>query len=146
MDKQLKMWVLGHKVSPQKISANYDLAIGESQPEVPGPPPHHHSKFHESFYVIEGEMDFIIDGELRKVKAGESVDLPPYTLHTFKNPGTSVCKWVNIHSPRGFGEFFQQYGIPENEKNAAKKSVSAEIIQQVLHTAPEYDMQIQLNQ
>lgn len=49
MNNNLEMWVLGHKVSPQNLSANYDLAIGESQPEVPGPPPHYHENFHESF-------------------------------------------------------------------------------------------------
>jgi|SRR6056297_282602 len=144
MDKSLKMWVLGHKISPQNLSANYDLAIGESQPEVPGPPPHHHEKFHESFYIMEGEMDFMINGELKKIRKGESVDIPPQTLHTFKNSGSKVCKWVNIHSPKGFSDFFNKYGIPVDEDCAAEKSVSPEIIQKVLQTASDYDMKIQL--
>ncbi|HKJ48534.1 MAG TPA: cupin domain-containing protein [Christiangramia sp.] len=142
MNKELNIWVLGHKVSPQNLSANYDMAIGESLPDVPGPPPHHHEKYHESFYIMEGEMDFVINGEPKKIKKGESVDIPPGTLHTFKNSGTSNCKWVNIHSPKGFSEFFTEYGIPENENDAMQKSVSPEIIQEVLKTAPDYDMKI----
>ena len=145
MNNNLKMWVLGHKVSPQNLSANYDMAIGESKPNIPGPPPHHHEKYHESFYIMEGEMDFIINGELIKIKKGESVDIPPKTLHTFKNSGEKTCKWVNIHSPKGFAEFFNNYGISENEVDAAKKSVSPEIIQQVVKSAAEYDMKIHMD-
>ena len=144
MDKELKIWILGHKISPQKLTANYDLAIGESRPDIPGPPPHHHEKYHETFYILDGEMDFIINGEHHKIRQGESVDIPPHTLHTFKNTGEKICKWVNIHSPKGFSEFFEQYGVPENEPDAARKSVSPKIIQQVLKTAPDYDMKIQM--
>lgn len=93
---------------------------------------------------MEGEMDFMINGELKKVRQGESVDIPRNTLHTFKNSGNKVCKWVNIHSPKGFGDFFKKYGVPVSENNAAEKSVSPEIIQQVLQKAPDYDMRIQL--
>ena len=146
MNNKLNIWVLGHQVSLQKLSANYDMAIGESQPNIPGPPPHHHEKYHESFYIIEGEMDFIINGEEKKVAQGESVDLPPQTVHTFQNSGNKICKWINIHSPKGFSEFFEKYGIPENELEAMKKSISPDIIQQVLRTASDYDMKIQMKE
>jgi mannose-6-phosphate isomerase-like protein (cupin superfamily) len=143
MNKELKIWVLGHILSPQKLSANYDLAIGESCQNVPGPPPHHHDIYHETFYIMDGEMEFIIDGVHKRIRQGESIDIPPNTVHTFRNTGEKACKWVNIHSPKGFFEFFKQYGVPENEPDAAKKSVSPEIIQEVLKTAQDYDMKIQ---
>ncbi len=142
--KIFNMWVLGYKVSGHQLKADYDLAMGESAPNVPGPPPHYHEKYHETFLIIEGEMDFIIDGNLKKVKAGESIDIPQKTLHTFKNSGDKSCKWVNIHSPAGFADFFMEYGIDESEPDAMQKSVAPEIIQQVLEKAPDYDMKIQL--
>ena len=89
-------------------------------------------------------MDFIINGEQRNVKAGESIDIPPKTLHTFMNSKSENCKWVNIHSPKRFGEFFHKYGIPASEENAMEKSVAPEIIQEVLNTAGDYDMIIQM--
>ena len=144
MRKELESWVLGHKVSVQNLSGDYDLSIGESLSQVPGPPPHHHENLHESFYIVAGEMDFIINGEQRNVKAGESIDIPPKTLHTFVNSNNENCKWVNIHSPKRFGEFFHKYGIPASEENAMEKSVAPEIIQDVLKTAGDYDMIIQL--
>lgn len=144
MNNKLNIWVLGHKVSLQNLSANYDMVIGESQPKVPGPPQHHHEKYHESFYILEGEMDFTINGELRKVRKGESLDIPPKTLHTFKNSGPQVCRWINIHSPRGFSNFFKKYGIQESEPNAMKRSVSQDVISEVLKTASDFDMKIQM--
>ncbi|MDR5589372.1 cupin domain-containing protein [Christiangramia sp. SM2212] len=138
------MWVLGHKVSGHQLSGDYDLATGESAPNVPGPPPHFHENYHESFLIVEGEMDFIINGEVKTIREGESIDIAQGTLHTFKNSGDKVCKWVNVHSPKGFAEFFQQYGIDEEDPEAMQKSVAPEIIQNVLQKAADYDMKIQM--
>ncbi|MDX1667668.1 MAG: cupin domain-containing protein, partial [Saprospiraceae bacterium] len=96
------LWVLGHRISPVEVSGNYDMVIGETPPNVPGPPPHFHSKLDEVFLVLEGEMEVVVDGEVRIIKKGEAVNLPANALHTFKNAGSSTCKWVNIHSPKGF--------------------------------------------
>lgn len=137
-------WVLGHKITPHETAGDYDLMIGETPAKVPGPPPHLHHSFKEVFLVIEGEMDFMIDGEARKVSAGESIDIPPNTIHTFGNTSDTTCKWVNIHSPKGFREFFETLGIPETEANAQQNSVSPEIIQKVMATAKDYDMLIKL--
>ena len=133
-------WVLGHKVTPHETTGNYDLMMGETPAGVPGPPPHLHNSFKESFLIIEGEMEFMVNGAVSTVKAGRSVDIPPNTLHTFANKSNNPCKWVNIHSPKGFREFFEQMGVPESEENAVEKSVAPEIINKVITTAAEFDM------
>ncbi|UKM65651.1 cupin domain-containing protein [Flavobacteriaceae bacterium GSB9] len=135
-------WVLGHKVALHDTSGNYDLAFGETPAGVPGPPPHLHEKFTESFLITEGEMEFVVNGAVKIVKAGESVNLPQNTLHTFSNKSNSVCKWVNIHSPKGFRKFFEKLGVPEEEDGAQQKSVSESIINDVMTTAVNYDMLI----
>ncbi|MFV8226305.1 cupin domain-containing protein [Christiangramia aquimixticola] len=142
MDKVIKTWIVGHKVSKQNTSGDYDLVFGETEAGVPGPPPLFHKGYHESFVITEGEMDFIVNGELRRVRQGESVDLPPNTTHTFKNSGDKTCRWVNVHSPKGFGAFFDKYGISEEEADAKSRSVSPEIIQDLLANAAGFDMHI----
>ncbi len=144
MKENSNLWVLGHKISPVEVSGNYDMVIGETAPNIPGPPPHFHSELNELFMVLEGEMEFLINGALKKVRQGESVDLPPNVVHTFKNAGTSTCKWINIHSPKGFLSFFEEMGIPESESEAMKKSVDESIINKVMQTAADYDMHIKL--
>ena len=142
MKENDNLWVLGHKISPVKISGNYDMVLGETAPNVPGPPPHYHSKMNELFMVLEGEMEFIIDGQPKTVKQGESVDLPPNLVHTFKNVCNTSCKWINIHSPKGFLSFFKDMGIPEEETDAPQKSVHEEVINRVMAEAANYDMHI----
>ncbi len=144
MDLNNTKWVLGHKVTPHETTGDFDLMVAETPPKVPGPPPHFHNSFKESFLIIEGEMEFIVNGDTTVVKAGESVDIPPKTLHTFANKSDKPCKWVNIHSPKGFRIFFEEIGIPENEENAIEKSIAPEIISKVMATASDYDMIIKI--
>jgi len=144
MKPTITRWVLGHKVTPYFTTGDYDLALGETPPNVQGPPPHMHNNYKESFLIVEGEMEFIVNGEIQKVRAGESVDLPPNTVHTFSNTGDQPCKWVNIHSPKGFREFFEKMGIPVTESDALEKSVAPQLIQEVIKTAADYDMHIKI--
>ena len=87
-------------------------------------------------------MEFFIDGTLKTVRAGESVDVTPGTLHTFNNKGTAPCKWLNIHSPKGFYKFFEEIGVPIEEQDAMKKSLHPELINKVVLTAADFDMTI----
>lgn len=137
-------WVLGHRVSLHETSGDYDLAFGETPAGVPGPPPHLHENFTESFLITEGEMEFFVNGEIKVVKAGESVNLPKNTVHTFSNKSNAVCKWVNIHSPKGFRQFFEDMGVNENGVDSQEKSVDESIVAKVIATAANYDMQLKL--
>ncbi len=136
-------WVLGHKITTHDTSGDYDLMMAETPPRVPGPPPHLHRSFKESFLIVEGEMEFMVNGETKVLKAGKSIDIPPGTLHTFGNKSNQVCKWINIHSPKGFRAFFEQMGVAADEANAVERSISEEIIDNVVRTAADYDMIIQ---
>ncbi|WP_298532428.1 cupin domain-containing protein [uncultured Algibacter sp.] len=142
MKNTITKWVLGHKVTLHDTSGDYDLAFGETPAGVPGPPPHVHTSLKESFLITEGEMQFMVSGEVKVVKAGETVDLPENTVHTFSNVSDRPCKWVNIHSPKGFRRFFENVGIEAHVENAQAKSVSESIINEVIMTASNYDMQI----
>ena len=144
MNTSSTKWVLGHKITSHETTGDYDLMIAETPPKVPGPPPHLHSSFKESFLIVEGEMQFMVNGETTVVKAGESVDIPPNTLHTFANISDKPCKFVNIHSPKGFKRFFEELGIPEDEENAVEKSITQEVIDKVMTTAGDYDMIIKV--
>ncbi|MBU3820715.1 cupin domain-containing protein [Flavobacteriaceae bacterium XHP0103] len=144
MKKANTKWVLGHKVTLHDTSGDYDLAFGETPAGVPGPPPHLHENFTESFLITEGEMEFFVNGKVIVLKAGESINLPQNTLHTFSNKSDSACKWVNIHSPKGFRQFFETVGISEDTENSQQNSVSEAIINEVMGTAANYDMLIKI--
>ena len=133
-------WVLGNKISPKVVTGDFDLVLGETPVQTQGPPPHHHNVYHEVFLVTHGQMEFMINGKVSVIQQGESVNLLPKTIHTFSNNSNEVCKWINIHSPKGFLKFFENLGVSENEENAKVKSLTPEIIQEVIKTASQYDM------
>ncbi|MGI9531641.1 cupin domain-containing protein [Lutimonas sp.] len=137
-------WILGHKIDAQSVTGDYDMITGDTPAHTPGPPPHQHHKFHEVFLVTEGEMEFLVNGSPVLVQKGESINLPPDTIHTFSNNSDQSCKWVNVHSPKGFLKFFEDFGVSDTEENAATQSTNPAIIEKVLQTAADYDMVISM--
>ncbi|MBT8285838.1 MAG: cupin domain-containing protein [Flavobacteriaceae bacterium] len=136
------IWVLGHQIQPQQITGDYDLVNGETPPKTEGPPPHMHKGFHEVFIVTEGEMSFLIDGQPRTAKKGDVINLQPETVHTFSNETDQPCKWINIHSPKGFLAFFKEFGVTSDIEDARQRSVAPSIIGDVIRKAADHDMHI----
>jgi quercetin dioxygenase-like cupin family protein len=78
--------------------------------EVPlgmGPPPHRHD-WDEAYYVLEGEIDFEVDGEPMKSKAGDFNYLPRNTVHCFKGASASPSRVLIFATPAHGSEFFQE--------------------------------------
>lgn len=143
MTKQLIC--LGHQMILHQPSGNFDLIEGMTPPHVPGPPPHYHAGYAETFLVLEGTMEFMLDGQTRQVNPGQSIDVPAGSLHTFRNAGEGACRWVNIHSPKGFLAFFEKFGVDASQPDAFAQSVEGPLIQAVLEQAARYDMHIQVS-
>ena len=118
-----EIWVLGHKITKHNPSGNFDMVEGFTPANVQGPPPHYHAGFSELFVVLEGTMEFMVNGEMIKAETGDAVDLPPNTIHTFNNAGDTPCRWLNIHSPKGFLSFFERFGVDTNHEEAFEKSL-----------------------
>ena len=47
-------------------------------------PPHWHKKHTERVSVREGRIEATLDGVKRIVSAGETLEIPAYTVHSFK--------------------------------------------------------------
>ncbi len=57
------------------------------RPGSPLPQAHLHPAQSERFDVHEGALAFLVDGVERTVRAGESIELPPGSVHQAHNPG-----------------------------------------------------------
>lgn len=71
-----------------------------------GPPPHLHEREDEWFYVLEGRVSFLVDGEWTEVAPGSGAYLPKGSVHTFKNVGDVPLRMVLTVAPAGFEDFF----------------------------------------
>ena len=68
------------------------------EPEFEGPEPHAHDDHADSFYVLEGEVEFLIEDERLLLGAGSFVAAPPGVVHTFA-AGPGRGRVLNVHAP-----------------------------------------------
>jgi quercetin dioxygenase-like cupin family protein len=74
-----------------------------------GPPLHTHEAQDESWYVLEGELRFKLDGEMLAAPAGSFVFVPRGTVHAFQNLGSAPARILVIFNPAGMEPFFEQF-------------------------------------
>ncbi len=75
-----------------------DFAAFESElpAEWEGPPPHIHRIYDEAFYVLDGALVFVLDGEPRTCTAGSFVFVPRGVVHGFNNPEGAPARMLVI--------------------------------------------------
>jgi quercetin dioxygenase-like cupin family protein len=71
----------------------------ELEPGFEGPDPHTHDDHVDSFYVLEGEPEFLVEDERLRLGAGSYVAAPTGVLHAFSNPGPDRARLLNVHAP-----------------------------------------------
>jgi quercetin dioxygenase-like cupin family protein len=135
-------WVLGHRIRRWETDDSYGLIEVTSPPQVPGPPPHSHKSEREFFFIVKGQLDVMTDGTWQTVGAGTFLELPPNAVHTFINNTDQDVVWITGWRPKGFERFFRDFGVPVAEERARERSVSAELIQQVIKRCESYGMYV----
>ena len=78
--------------------------------EVPlgmGPPPHRHD-WDEAYYILGGEVDFEIDGQLVKSRTGDFNYLPRNTIHGFKGASEEPARVLIFAAPAHASDFFEE--------------------------------------
>jgi mannose-6-phosphate isomerase-like protein (cupin superfamily) len=63
---------------------------------------HIHPDEDDAFYIVEGEMTFVLaDGDVA-APPGTFVLVPPGVEHGFRNDGEQPVRMLNLHAPAGF--------------------------------------------
>ena len=98
----------GHRVgnveflARTKDTPRFNLSLITIQPHRDGPPIHQHAAEDDSFYMLDGELTFIVDDEEVVAGPGTFVLVPPEVPHSFANRGDEPARFVNVHAPAGF--------------------------------------------
>jgi mannose-6-phosphate isomerase-like protein (cupin superfamily) len=98
----------GHRVGNVEFLARsehtprFNLGVITMQPHRDGPGEHVHPDEDDSFYMLEGEITFTVEGEELVAGPGTFVLVPPGVRHDFANRGDAVARFVNVHAPAGF--------------------------------------------
>ena len=83
------------------------VTVRRRSPSGHGPacPP---ARLDEAYYVLDGEVDFEIDGEPVKTRAGDFNYLPRNTVHGFKGASQSPARVLIFAAPAHGTEFFME--------------------------------------
>jgi quercetin dioxygenase-like cupin family protein len=77
-----------------------------SLPKDSGPPPHDHP-WDEAYYILEGELRFVIDGKAQTYRAGDFVYAPAGTLHGFQGVSEKPARVLILDVPAHTEGFFK---------------------------------------
>jgi quercetin dioxygenase-like cupin family protein len=87
-----------------------DLTVFEYSLEPGSEPgnPHYHAEHADSFYVLQGELEFQIDGRAVRASAGTLVVAPRGAVHAFPIAIGSPARFLNLHTPGGFERYLRE--------------------------------------
>jgi quercetin dioxygenase-like cupin family protein len=71
-----------------------------------GRPRLHRHDFDETFYVLEGELTFRLDGDVFTRRAGEIAFAPRGVAHTYANLSSAPARALLVITPAGFERYF----------------------------------------
>lgn len=105
---------------------NGSIGIFEST-DAPGagPPRHIHHDADETFFVLSGEVEFLLNGVRVYRTVGETVFVPRGHEHCFRVVGEQPARMLTIMTPGGFEGFFDAVAkeglrLPEDLTRAAE--------------------------
>ncbi len=96
-------FLAGSDETPRFTFAVIEIAAGRHLEE------HVHADEDDAFYILEGELTFLLaEGEV-VASPGTFVLVPPGVEHGFRNDGAGSVRMLNMHAPAGFDK---RIGLP----------------------------------
>lgn len=127
---------------PDEVANKYCL-VECLVPPGAGAPPNHHAGETESFYILEGQAGFVIDGQERLAGPGEHIALPDGAVHAFQAVGDTPCRMLILNAPGHMHEaFFTACGTALPEGQTTLPDPSKPDIPRVLKAAENCGMKI----
>jgi quercetin dioxygenase-like cupin family protein len=84
-DRERSLSVVGCGVTvlaSNEQTGSYEITL-QTGPEGMGPPPHSHP-WDEAFFVVEGNVHFVLDGQTRLAETGTLIHIPAGIIHAFQ--------------------------------------------------------------
>lgn len=69
---------------------------------------HLHRQHAETFYILEGVVDFHIDGDWMSARPGTTIHIPPGVPHAVTLPRRQPAKMLMIFQPSGFDQYLAE--------------------------------------
>ena len=106
-DRTAALSVVGIRITvlaTRDQTGSHEVTLQEG-PEGAGPPPHSHG-WDESFFVLHGDVDYLVDGKPVRASTGSFVHLPAGAVHTFRfGPGGGAMLEIAGHGSNATAMF-----------------------------------------
>ncbi|MEM9144688.1 MAG: cupin domain-containing protein [Pseudomonadota bacterium] len=77
---------------------------------------HLHKTHAETFYILEGAVDFLVDGDWMRLEAGDTLHIPPGVPHGCQVADETRARMLMIFQPAGFDLYLEALsGLTEAE-------------------------------
>ncbi|MGI5128242.1 cupin domain-containing protein [Pseudonocardia sp. CA-107938] len=96
------------KVGGSQTGGRFDFLVMDVAHRS-GPPLHVHEVQDDTFFVLSGVLTVQAGDELVELGPGDFATVPPGVPHTFDNLGAEPVRVVNIMTPGGYDELFQEW-------------------------------------
>ncbi len=133
-------WYIGHLMSiliaSQDTGGSFSLIHGY---EIKGlePPPHIHTKEDESFYLLNGEINYTVGEEVFKAKKGDWMFLPRNIQHSFQVQTDQAEVLIHL-SPGGFEDYFREMSEPAPGLYIPPRPQGPPDVKKIVETASKY--------
>jgi mannose-6-phosphate isomerase-like protein (cupin superfamily) len=101
------------------------------------PPPHTHTREDETFILLNGEMEFSVEGKIYHATAGNSMFLPRNIQHSFKVL-TEKSEVLILLTPGGLEQYFLEMSEPAAEMKQPPPPAGPPDIARIITTATKY--------
>ena len=89
-------------------------------PEGAGPPPHKHLFSDETFYILDGTITFLLDGEIETAGKGAFVTIARNTRHAFR-VDSPTARILNGYTPASMEAMIAELGRRTTERTLPLK-------------------------
>jgi quercetin dioxygenase-like cupin family protein len=143
VDTGLAYWGPGDRytflVTGEESGGAY-FAMEALVPPGGGPPPHIHTREDETFYLIEGQIEFLLGDRRIAAGPGDFVNVPRGSVHCFHNAGTTTARLVLTFTPAGIEKFFEETLEPAQKGVLQPPDNMSEVAARFAEAAPRFGM------
>ena len=86
---------------------------------------HVHRQHAETFYILEGKVNFYVDGDWMSAEPGACVHIPPEVQHALDLPANGTARMLMIFQPAGFDQFLAELSQMSDAQLADQKLMTA---------------------
>jgi mannose-6-phosphate isomerase-like protein (cupin superfamily) len=103
-----------------------------------GTPLHMHTKEEETWYMLEGSLEWTVGDKTFTAEKGSFVNTPRNVPHRFANKTDQPAKMLLSYAPGGFEKWFLEIGKPATDRMAKPPEITAEEIKKAVVAAEKY--------